>query len=297
MRVERVRYFEAAARMRSLRAAAAELGVSQPTLSAQIQLLEEELDLVLLTRTRQGVVPTVGGQALLEHARNLISAEDALKQGAIGISGLQRGTVRIGCVTVAIRAILWKVIKQLVEDHPGLSFKVQEGTSEKIADLVAIGELDIGLVASHRTDEATLVERIPVLDFRVLACVPKGHALADRSAVTIRELQQWPTVVQEPGSRLRNVLLSGSSQATVVFEASTIDTARQMVAQGIGVGVDTSLGAVTLAPTESELVYVPIADNRATLSLSLLRRRYGQPSKAVLLVSRLISDEASVYST
>ena len=78
MRVERARYFLAAVETGSLRAAAARCGVSQPAIGQQIGLLEEELDVVLLTRSRTGVRPTPAGQALIDPMTRLVAAEDSV---------------------------------------------------------------------------------------------------------------------------------------------------------------------------------------------------------------------------
>ena len=144
MRVERARYFLAAVATGSLRSAAARCGVSQPTIGQQVALLEEELDVVLLTRTRHGVQPTAAGQALLEPLGRLVAAEDAVRGAAMDSSGTYRGTVQIGGVSVTAEMIVAPVVGRLREDHPGLRFAVREGASAGIEAAVLAGELDFG---------------------------------------------------------------------------------------------------------------------------------------------------------
>ncbi|MCP9949798.1 LysR family transcriptional regulator [Actinomadura madurae] len=110
MRVERARYFLAAIETGSLRAAAARCGVSQPTIGQQIALLEEELDVVLLTRSRHGVRPTAAGQALIEPLGRLVAAEDAVRESAMESGAAYHGRVRIGGVSVTAETIIAPVV-------------------------------------------------------------------------------------------------------------------------------------------------------------------------------------------
>src|SRR3569833_772276 len=132
VRVERARYLLAAVETGSLRAAAARCGVSQPTIGQQIALLEEDLDVVLLTRSRHGVRPTPAGHAHLEPLSRLVAAEDALRESAMESSGSYRGRVQIGGVSVTAETIIAPAVGHLREHYPELRFTVREGASTAV---------------------------------------------------------------------------------------------------------------------------------------------------------------------
>ena len=98
MRFEQFQYLEAALRTRSFRQAAKELGVSQPTITNQVQRLEEDLGVLLVMRASHGVSPTYAAERILPHAVVAIRAEHALRQEVSAIDSLKIGHVRVASV-------------------------------------------------------------------------------------------------------------------------------------------------------------------------------------------------------
>ena len=284
MRVERARYFLAAVATGSLRSAAARCGVSQPTIGQQVALLEEELDVVLLTRTRHGVQPTAAGQALLEPLGRLVAAEDAVRGAAMDSSGTYRGTVQIGGVSVTAEMIVAPVVGRLREDHPGLRFAVREGASAGIEAAVLAGELDFGVVTTPLHPPATGLRRVPLLSAPVGVYVRDDHPLAGRDHVHWRDLEAWPVVTMRAGTVMWEMLHRNVRDPDIVVEAMSARTVKVMVGQGVGLGVRARFETSADIP---DLSWTPLRD-APPVHLCLVQRRDGQPSRSALIVRRLI---------
>lgn len=288
VRVERARYFLAAVETGSLRAAAGRCGVSQPTIGQQIALLEEELDVVLLTRSRHGVRPTPAGQALIEPLQRLVAAEDAVRESAMESSGAYRGRVQIGGVSVTAETIIAPVVGRLRERHPGLRFTVREGASSAIEDAVLDGALDFGVVTMPERPAAPELRRTPLVSAPLGICVRTDHPLAGRGDVHWRDLETWPIVTMRAGTVLWEALHRYVPDPDVVVQAMSARTVKVMVAQGAGLGV---LARFETSADITDLVWLPLRD-APSVRLCLTQRREGRPSRSAVIVQRLIRAKA-----
>ncbi|MBZ6085997.1 LysR family transcriptional regulator [Streptomyces olivaceus] len=288
MRVERARYFLAAVRTGSLRSAAAACGVSQPTIGQQLTLLEEELDAVLLTRSRQGVRTTPAGEALVGPLSRLVAAEDTVREAALASNGTYQGRVAVGGGSVTVETVVAPVVGRLLTDHPGLRFSVREGSSADIERAVAAGDLDLAVVTTpSRPAPRGLVRR------RILVA-PLGvhtrfdHPLAGRRDVTWDELGRWPIVTMRPGTVLHQRLRERLPEAEATVEAMSARTVQTMVAQGAGVGL---LARFDPRQTVAGLAWLPLAD-ADPVEVSLVQRADSRPSRSAVVVRRLIRARA-----
>lgn len=289
MRVERARYFLAAVETGSLRAAAARCGVSQPTLGQQIALLEEELDVVLLTRSRRGVRATPAGQAMVEPLRQLVAAEEAVRESALESGGAYAGRVHIGAVSVTAEMIVAPVVGHLREHRPGLRFTVREGASADIEAAIVAGELDFGVITMPLRPAATGLQRVPLLSAPVGVLARTDHPLACREDVGWHDLLNWPIVTMRAGTVLWEVLHQHVARPDVVVQAMSARTLKVMVGQGAGLGL---LGGFDTSSDIGDVVWLPVRD-ADPIRLCLVQRQDSQPSRAALIVRRLIRTRAS----
>lgn len=292
MRVERVRYFEAAARLGSLRAAAEEVGISQQSLGQQIELLEEELDTVLLTRTRRGVTPTTAGESLRSAARALIGAEDGLRDAAMTLRGDYQGSVRLGCVPVLATALVGPVVARLLKGHPGLKFSVVESSSREIEERVAEGQLDLGVVTQPVTPAPTHTQRHVLFTVPLMVCLSPSHPLAARESVDWDDLRGRPLVSMRTGTTLWDTLHRHLEDPQVVFEAATVSTVRRMVAQGVGIGIEAQID-LDGGAAESPVARVPLVGPDTTIAVCLTHNTGTQPSRAAVTVRNVIITETT----
>lgn len=273
----------------SLRAAADRCGVSQPTIGQQIALLEEELDVVLLTRSRNGVSPTPSAQALLEPLSRLVAAEDAVHCAAAESSGVYRGRVTIGAISVVAETVVAPVVGRLREHHPDLRFTVVEAPSTGIESGVITGDLDFGVITAPADPPVQGLVRAPLISAPIGIVVPGDHLLADREQVRWRDLETWPIVIMREGTVMWERLHRNVSAPDVVVQAMSARSVKVMVARGAGVGLlapfDTSLDVPGLR-------WLPLRDAEP-VQICVVQRRDTRPSPSALIVRRLINERAA----
>ncbi len=289
MRVERARYFLAAVETGSLRAAAARCGISQPALGQQIDLLEEELDVVLLTRSRSGVRPTPSGQELLQPLARLVAAEEDVYEAATESGGSYRGRVAIGAISVVVETVIARVIGRLHEQHPGLRFTLSEAGSVAIEASVAAGDLDFGLVTMLAEPPAATIERTLLLQVPIGVIVRIDHLLADRESVEWGDLETWPIVTMREGTVMWERLHADVPNPDVVVQAMSDRSVKVMVAHGAGIGI---LGPFHTSADVSGLRWIPIR-NTPAIRIGLVQRRDSRPSPSALTVRRLITERVT----
>lgn len=273
----------------SLRAAAERCGVTQPTLGQQISLLEEELDLVVLTRSRTGVRPTPAGQTLLESMARLVAAEDAVLEAAAQSSNTYSGRVAIGTISVVAEAVIAPVVGQLRDQHPDLRFTISESGSAEIESRVAAGDLDFGIVTAPNRPAPGSIERTRLMSLPIGVVMRRDHLLADRESLRWEDLETWPIVTMREGTVMWERLHAGIARPDVVVEAMSARTVKLMVATGAGIGI--------LAPFESSadiagVRWIPLRDT-PPVGIELAQRRDTRPSPSALEVRRLITRRAA----
>jgi len=265
MELTPLRYFVEIAAKGHVTRAARSLGVTQPALSAMLRKLEREVGTDLLHRTGKGVELTEAGRVFLRHATAAVREADDAQRAVRELLGLERGTVRIGGGATATTYLIPPVVGAMRRQHPGLRFVVREAGSNAVAQAVASGELDLGIVTLPITvpDGETLVKTPLVTDELRLIAPHSPHeplggthlpaALRDeitreptpREASTreptfrFRDLVGVPVVGFEAGSAVRLLIDDAAAKAGVtlnyVMELRSIEGIKEMVAAGIGV--------------------------------------------------------------
>lgn len=289
MRVERARYLLAAIEAGSLRAAAVRCGVSQPALAQQVDLLEEELDVVLLTRGRQGVRPTAAGEAMIEPLARLVTAEDAALRAAADSGGAYQGRVAIGAISVIAETLVAAVLARLRTEHAQLRFSVTEASSGEIEARVLNGDLDFGVISAPARAPANGLRRSALLAVPVGAVVPADHALARRDELGWQDLKAWPIVTMRSGTVMWERLHENVADPDVVVQAMSARLVKVMVRHGAGIGV--------LAPFETStdvpgLRWIPLR-SADPVEICLVQRSGSRPAPSALIVRRLIEERAA----
>lgn len=201
----RLRHFLAVYDLRSIGQAAEKLYVTQPALSKSIRQLEEDLGVQLFDRTPLGVVPTVFGETLAQHAR-IIRAEMRHAETEIAnLRGAVKGHVTVG-VGPSVAAYLMPLATQRVrEEKPGISMTIVEGLSDTLIPALRRGEIDFAVGTWPRVTDGDLTAEVLVHD-RVCVCAGPGHPLAGRGRVELGELLEYPWVLPPETQRWRQTL-------------------------------------------------------------------------------------------
>lgn len=175
----------------SIRAAAQEVALSQPALTAAIQQLEEELHAPLLVRTRQGATLTAFGQAFMAHARLIVAESRRAREEIAQLRGRWEGSVRFSISPAVALSILPLALQQFTHAHPTVQVHVRDGLYPGITPALRDGTLDFALTPVHKLElEADLLADSLFATEFVIAC-NRDHPL--RTATRMADLTdaQW----------------------------------------------------------------------------------------------------------
>lgn len=235
MTPSQLRAFLAVARHRGFSAAARALGVSQPTLTTQVQSLEREHNVELFFRRGRRVDLSETAQRLLPIAQNIAELElDALNL-LVNSGALHVGHLRIGAVG-PFHVI--EMVDAYRARYPQVELSIKLGNSaQSLADLENY-VTDVAVLASF-TDDARF-HALPYADHAVVLFVHRSHPFYQRDAVSLAELDQQPMLMREQGSTTRLALENAMQQAGVspriVMEIGSREALREAVARGLGLG-------------------------------------------------------------
>ena len=221
-----------------MRRAAKELHLTQPALSAQIARLEDDLGTPLFDRGPKGMTLTEAGRTLLPFARETLTRLEDARLALDELRGMQRGQLAIGGGATATTYLLPPLVAKFHAAYPGIRFYVREQPSSGVVAAVLDGDLDLGVVTLpiESSDPRLHVERWVDDELRLI--VPAGHPLQNRKRFRWSELDGTPLVLFEAGSAVRAHIDASIEAAGVdsdiVMELRSIESIKQMVAQGIG---------------------------------------------------------------
>lgn len=291
MRFEQLRYLEAALRTGSFRKAAVELRVAQPTISTQVQRLEEDLGVVLLIRGTQGVRPTYAVEQLLPHFMTALRAEHAMRQGASAIGGLREGRINLAAVSAASQTILPRVVRRLQREYPNIHFQVIETGSQSVHAGVADGRFDAGLMTRFKGQPADNMRYVDLAEGRHVLAVPEGHPLASKSTISGADLEGQPVIIFTLPSLVRQAfeMLTEGVAINPVYYTDSPETAQRMVRAGVGIAIGNTLAVSTRSGDGA--VLVPLKGDAFELRLSVVLRPDEQLSPALSIFLQLLREE------
>lgn len=271
------------AEMGNVTRAAALLHVTQPALSAQLGRLEEELGTAVFDRTSKGMVLTEAGRTLVPYARETLLRLDDAKAALAALRGLERGSLSIGGGATATTYLLPAVLGRFHEMNPRIRFFVREQPSRGVVEAVLEGELDLGVVTLPIGTEHEQLVVEQWVDDELRLILPAAHPLQRRKTFHWRDLAETPLVLFEAGSAVRAhidaSINAAGVEADIVMELRSIESIKQMVAQGIGAAL---VSEHALGPAQPGL---RCADRpiRRTLAVIYRRDRTQSPSASAFL--------------
>ncbi|MFZ5562076.1 MAG: LysR substrate-binding domain-containing protein [Pseudomonadota bacterium] len=250
-----LRAFEAAARSGSMSGAARLLGISQPTVSAHLLRLEQQFGVELFHRKSRGVELTEFGRLLHEATHRLYQAEEQARLLLLSASCHYEGHLRL-CAVGPYNVT--PMLRRFRARYGKVRLSVEIGDSRQIVERVRGHRADVGVLL-HGVDDAD-VHCLPYRRQKLLVFAPAGHALAQRAALSLHDLEGQEFVLREDGSRTRKVFEVGLAAAGVRIRCSvemgSREAVREAVAQGLGLGVV----AQSAFFTDPRLVPLAIAD-------------------------------------
>lgn len=261
--LRQLEHFVATVEEGSVSAAAARLHVSPGAVSLALSDLESVLRVRLMSRQRgKGITLTVGGRAVLEHARNVLATTDALVNAAGDVRGRLVGPLSVGCFTPLSSWLVPPLVAHFTVAHPAVELAVVEGSWDDLAGRLRAGLLDVALLYSaHTPSDFESMEVIPVTP-RVL--LSPDHPLAGHDHVALADLVDEPAILlhMPPSGDVTEAALAAVGFAPQVrFRSSNVETIRAMVARGLGYSITMGRPATRRVVDGLPLVYRPLVDD------------------------------------
>ncbi|NCD70294.1 hydrogen peroxide-inducible genes activator [Mucilaginibacter agri] len=256
MTIVQLEYIVAVDTYRSFVSAAEKCFVTQPTLSMQVQKLEDTLGVKIFDRTKQPVVPTEIGNDIIAQARVMLSEHQKIKEI---ISDRQKdlaGELKVGIIPTVAPYILPKIINQFIAKYPQVKLVVWEQTTEQIIQQLKLGMIDCGILSTP-LHEPQLTET-PLFYENFVAYVAKNSHLAKKKNINPDDINMEELWILNEGHCMRDQVLNicqrrKSSKGFQHFEYNTgsIETLKRMVDQNNGTTILPELALVDL--TEKQL--------------------------------------------
>ncbi|MDQ6775338.1 MAG: LysR substrate-binding domain-containing protein [Actinomycetota bacterium] len=241
MELRQLRYLLALAEERHFTRAAARAHIAQPALSQQIRRLEDEVGLPLVERTTRRVALTDAGELLVDRARRILAEVDAAQSELEALRGVQRGHVTVGAMHTMGPVDVSLVLAIFHERHRGVELTVREQSSEELAEMLRVDELDLAFLSVTERIESHGLGLQQLVSEEIVAVLPADHPLAGRHRIRMAELSGERFISYRDGSRLREVLVSAGRDAGyephVTLESNESQRIRRLVARGLGVAI------------------------------------------------------------
>ena len=242
MKLHQLRYLVAIAESDlNITAAAKKLHTSQPGVSKQIKLLEEELGFDIFVREgRSLTTPTSAGAQVISRAANIIREVRNIRGLAADLREDRSGTLSLATTHTQARYVLPAIIQKFRREFSKVNLHLHQGTSEQIADLARSDRVDFAIATGSDELFPDLV-RLPCYHWQRVIIVPVNHPLAQNKRPTLRQLAEYPLVSYtfsfSGTSSLLDVFARAGLTPEVALTARDADVIKTYVRLGLGVGI------------------------------------------------------------
>jgi LysR family hydrogen peroxide-inducible transcriptional activator len=280
MTLTELRYIVAVAEERHFGRAAVRVHVSQPSLSASVAKLEDELGVRIFERGKRGVALTKVGEEVIAQARRALEESTRVKEVAQQGRNPLRGMLKLGVIHTIAPYLLPDLVAALRKAAPEMPLDIEENTTATLAQLLKGGELDAVILALPYADTGILTRALYDEPFRIV--VPRGHPFARRKSIGADDLDAADLLLLPEGHCLRDQVLDAcrefSRPPPPGRQGNSLETLRSMVASGAGITVlpASALTARYLNPLVKAIAFAePVPMRRVALAW---RKGFARPA-------------------
>lgn len=216
--------------------AAESLFLTQPGLSNSIKILEEELNLKLLNRNRNGVTPTIEGEKIYKYTLQLEKIHEALIQEAQNLNGLKTGIVNVGSFSSITMSWLPQILSTLQHDYPDIKINIHEGDYESLEKMVLSGELDC---CFNTPPDNNILNFSPLIKDELLCIVSEKHPLSNEESVSINDLFTYDFIKPKKNwdNEINKFFSSHNLEPNIRYEISEDASIMALVEANLGINI------------------------------------------------------------
>lgn len=236
--LRQLKVFEAVARLRSFSRAAEELHVTQPTVSKQIRLLNEEIGLPLFEQIGKKIYLTEAGEQLRATCGDWLETWGRFEQSIANLNGLRQGKLKIAAVTTT-KFFMPRVLGPFCAEYPGIDIAMAVINRDRLLERLARNEDDLYIMGVP--PEGRDIESEPLLENPLVVIASPDHPLAERKRIPFARLGKEEFLVREQGSGTRitmeKIFAQKKTPLNVRMELGSNEAIKQAVAGGLGLGM------------------------------------------------------------
>ncbi|MCM8594291.1 HTH-type transcriptional regulator CysB [Accumulibacter sp.] len=242
MKLQQLRYLvEVARRGLNVSEAAETLYTSQPGISKQIRLLEDELGVTVFERGGKRLTAiTQPGRVVLEIAERILRDAENIRRVGEEYAAGDSGSLIIATTHTQARYALPAVVKSFVDRHPKVRLSLHQGHPVQIAELTSKGEADIA-IATEALDQYPQLVMLPCYQWAHCVIAPDGHPILVERPLSLHALSRWPLITYDPAfagrSRINRAFELAQLTPNVVLTAIDADVIKTYVGLGLGLGI------------------------------------------------------------
>ena len=238
MTITQLQYVLAIAEHKNFTKAAEKCFVTQPTLSTQIQKLEEELDVLIFDRNRKPIELTEVGRKIVQQAKNIVNESDRIKDIVDQQKGFVGGEFKMGIIPTVMPTLLPMFLKAFIKKYPKVRLKIEELTTEDIISKINDGHLDAAIVSTPLENEK-IKERVLFYE-PFVAYIPSEHRLSSKKKIDVSDLEIDDMLLLEDGHCFRDGVINlcktfkKQSDENFQLESGSIETLVKLSNEGLG---------------------------------------------------------------
>lgn len=260
MEIHQLTYFVAVAETGSFSRAAERCNIAQPSLSQQIQKLEQELGEPLFDRLTRRVVLTDAGRALLPRAATILAELQDIKHTMKQEADTSRGTLSVGFIPTIAPFVLPRVIRRFSQEFPQARLSVHEDLTEALVRDLVDGKLDVGITSTPIHNK--LIRTQELLTEPLLVASSSEHEIITRASLYVKELDEYPFIALSEvhclGEQVQNFCYQQHLELKIVCHTAQLVTVQNCVAMGLGVSLVPQ--ALALSDKSEQVFYRSLSD-------------------------------------
>jgi LysR family transcriptional regulator, cys regulon transcriptional activator len=259
MKIQQLKYiWEVANHDLNVSATAESLFTSQPGVSKQIRMLEDELDVQIFQRNGKHLTEiTPAGRIIIDMAGEILDKVEGVKRVADDFSNKQHGSLSIATTHTQARYVLPRIIQDFIKLYPEISLDMHQGTPVQISELASKGTVDFA-IATEALELFDNLIMMPCYRWNRSVIVNQEHPLAKEKSLTLEMLAEYPLVTYVFGftgrSQLDRAFQNAGLSPKIFFTASDADVIKTYVKMNLGVGIVASMAYD--ADIDTELVSI-----------------------------------------
>ncbi|MDG2108947.1 MAG: hydrogen peroxide-inducible genes activator [Flavobacteriaceae bacterium] len=236
MTLTQLKYTLAVAEVGNFTIAAEKCFVTQPTLSMQVQKLEEELNIQIFNRKSKPITLTAVGEKITSQAKVILEEEKRMKDIVFNEKGVIEGNFRLGIIPTVMPTLLPLFLNNFIKKYPKVNLKIEELNTASIIEGLSMGKLDGGIAATP-LDNSLLIEK-PLYYEPFVCYIPKPHPLSSEEKIEVEDLEKIEILVLEDGHCFREHVLNlcQTSQKSKSFDlkSGSFETLIHLANEGMG---------------------------------------------------------------